>query len=158
METKTSGGAADLMKAALEGDTAQAQQLIQSGANVNARDDGERTALMIAASNGHTYIVQLLLDNGADPTARDSSGVTALRAAEAKGFARIASMLRSSPANGGEQQATASIANIAKHDDLAAALQKSLQQAADKGDANLLLAAIAKALTRTRARKTTGRL
>jgi excisionase family DNA binding protein len=151
METKTGNTAANLMKAALEGHTAAAQQSIQSGANVNARDDGERTALMIAASNGHTYIVQLLLDNGADPAARDSRGMTALRAAEAKGFARIASMLRSSTTNsngdGGAQQATASVAslaNVAKHDDLAAALQKSLQQAADKGDANLLLAAIAK--------------
>ncbi|MGI8654367.1 MAG: ankyrin repeat domain-containing protein [Pyrinomonadaceae bacterium] len=150
METKTGNTAANLMKAALEGDTAAAQRLIQGGANVNARDDGERTALMIAASNGHTYIVQLLMDNGADPAARDSRGMTALRAAEAKGFARIASMLRSSTTNSsdsGAQQAAASaanLANVAKHDDLAAALQKSLQQAADKGDANLLLAAIAK--------------
>jgi len=139
METKTSSGAADLMKAALEGDTAQAQQLIQGGADVNARDDAERTALMVAATNGHTYIVQLLLDSGADPNARDCHGATALRAAEAKGFARIASLLRSSSANS-EQQATAS---HAKHEDRAAALQKSLQHAADKGDANLVASLIA---------------
>jgi ankyrin repeat protein len=96
MKTKINDGVATLMKAAMEGDTAQAQQMIRDGADVNARDDSGRTALMIAASNGHTYIVQLLLDSGADPAARDKQNMTALLSAEAKGFARTASLLKDS--------------------------------------------------------------
>jgi len=40
--------------------------LIRSGANVNTKDEWDRTALMEAARNGCESIVQLLIDNGAD--------------------------------------------------------------------------------------------
>ncbi len=138
MKTKINDGVATLMKAAMEGDTAQAQQMIRDGADVNARDDSGRTALMIAASNGHTYIVQLLLDSGADPAARDKHNMTALLAAEAKGFARTASLLKESTPNGAQTAAA-----ISPTDERAAALQKSLQHAADKGDTNRIKALIA---------------
>jgi len=138
MKTKINDGVATLMKAAMEGDTAQAQQMIRDGADVNARDDSGRTALMIAASNGHTYIVQLLLDSGADPAARDKQNMTALLSAEAKGFARTASLLKDSTPNGAQTAAV-----ISPTDERAAALQKSLQHAADKGDTKRIKALIA---------------
>jgi len=57
-----------LLFSAFEGDSIDAQALINLGANVNAKGYYTgKTALMIAAQGGHPETVQTLLKNGADP-------------------------------------------------------------------------------------------
>jgi hypothetical protein len=54
-----------LMIAALEGNTAIGELLIQSGADVDQRNKFRETALSLAAHTGHPSFVQLLLNRGA---------------------------------------------------------------------------------------------
>ena len=54
------------------------QLLLQSGANIEAKDKNGNTPLMRAASWGRTENVKLLLDRGAKIDARNSHGDTAL--------------------------------------------------------------------------------
>ncbi len=64
--------------AALEGRIEAVRHAIESGVNVNAADDQNRTALLLAAFNGHTKVVKLLKENGALMDQRDIQGRTAL--------------------------------------------------------------------------------
>ena len=52
--------------------------LLDKGADVNAKDDKERTPLMSAAYRGYLEVVKLLLEKGADVKAKDKGGLTAL--------------------------------------------------------------------------------
>lgn len=65
-------------EASLNGIVEAVRNAIESGVDVDAIDDGKRTALMLAAFNGHTSIVKLLLDNEAVVSHRDVAGRTAL--------------------------------------------------------------------------------
>lgn len=72
----------DFMKSADSGNNLVVKLFIDSGINVNEKDDNGRTALMYASQKtGHASTVQLLLDNGADVNEKDKDGVTALIAA-----------------------------------------------------------------------------
>ncbi|XP_061590340.1 poly [ADP-ribose] polymerase tankyrase-1-like isoform X2 [Cololabis saira] len=59
--------------------------LLQTGANVHARDDGGLIALHNACSFGHSEVVSLLLCQGADPNARDNWNYTPLHESAIKG-------------------------------------------------------------------------
>ncbi|XP_067858576.1 poly [ADP-ribose] polymerase tankyrase-2 isoform X4 [Heptranchias perlo] len=59
--------------------------LLQSGANVHARDDGGLIPLHNACSFGHAEVVNLLLFHGADSNARDNWNYTPLHEAAIKG-------------------------------------------------------------------------
>ncbi|XP_041815862.1 poly [ADP-ribose] polymerase tankyrase-1-like isoform X2 [Chelmon rostratus] len=59
--------------------------LLQTGANVHARDDGGLIPLHNACSFGHSEVVSLLLCQGADPNARDNWNYTPLHEAAIKG-------------------------------------------------------------------------
>ncbi|XP_075791247.1 poly [ADP-ribose] polymerase tankyrase-2 isoform X3 [Pelodiscus sinensis] len=61
------------------------EYLLQSGANVHARDDGGLIPLHNACSFGHVEVVNLLLHHGADPNARDNWNYTPLHEAAIKG-------------------------------------------------------------------------
>nr|XP_020658845.1 tankyrase-2 [Pogona vitticeps] len=61
------------------------EYLLQSGANVHARDDGGLIPLHNACSFGHAEVVNLLLRHGADPNARDNWSYTPLHEAAIKG-------------------------------------------------------------------------
>ncbi|NXT18671.1 TNKS2 protein, partial [Syrrhaptes paradoxus] len=61
------------------------EYLLQSGANVHARDDGGLIPLHNACSFGHAEVVNLLLRHGADPNARDNWNYTPLHEAAIKG-------------------------------------------------------------------------
>jgi len=50
------------------------EALIANGADVNAKDKGDRTALMLASKNGKYNVVEMLLTNGADVNARATGG------------------------------------------------------------------------------------
>lgn len=62
------------MKAALNGHTQAALQLIQANADVNLVDKGGYSALMLAASNNHAEIIDLLINAGANPDLVEQTG------------------------------------------------------------------------------------
>jgi ankyrin repeat protein len=62
---------AELLEAAAVGDPERAAAALQRGADVEARDDHERTALLLAATHDHVGVAQVLIANGADPDALD---------------------------------------------------------------------------------------
>ena len=86
----------ELIGAAMQGDAAAVQTLLDAGADVNAEDNMEgRTALLWAASNGHADTVQVLLGAGANVDAQvkdndeDKEGRTALILAAVGGHTAI---------------------------------------------------------------------
>lgn len=58
-----------------------AQQLLESGANVNASDNENRTPLMLASQFGSIEMVQLLITGAAYVESRDCFSRTALHGA-----------------------------------------------------------------------------
>ena len=92
-------GSLSLLSAAAErGLVSLTKQLIERGANVNARLPGEDTALMTACEKGHREIVDLLLQVGADvnkksATSDDDPGQTPLMAAAEQGNLDIVELL-----------------------------------------------------------------
>lgn len=74
-DAKDDAGKTALMYAADGGNAPVAGLLVAKGADVNARDNGDRTALMAAAyavSGTPEAVVRLLIDNGADVNAVNS--------------------------------------------------------------------------------------
>jgi ankyrin repeat protein len=70
------------------------QQLLDGGANVNERDEGdEQTPLMWAAQVKDTALVRILLERGAAVNAQDDFGKTALMFAVEKDDADIIKLL-----------------------------------------------------------------
>jgi serine/threonine-protein phosphatase 6 regulatory ankyrin repeat subunit B len=67
-----------LIIAAQGRDTAAAQQLLDKGANIEARDSSSNTALINAAAFGTADMVKFLLDKGANVEAKGNGGNTAL--------------------------------------------------------------------------------
>ena len=63
-----------LVQAAEAGDIATAQQLLNRGADVHARNN---SAFILAARYGYTEMVQLLLDHGADVHADNDNALYA---------------------------------------------------------------------------------
>jgi ankyrin repeat protein len=59
-------------------DVAQAKELLDAGADVNARDDYNNTPLIIASAYSDYDLVELLLKYHADVTLKSASGFTAL--------------------------------------------------------------------------------
>lgn len=67
-----------LIVAAKAGDVGQVRAQIQAGADVNARDSGQRTALLNAVRGGQLPVVRALIEIGANLDVRDLEGRTAL--------------------------------------------------------------------------------
>jgi ankyrin repeat protein len=67
-----------LIAAAKQGDVGQVRAQLQAGADVNARDGGQRTALLHAVRGGQLAVVRALIEVGADLGVRDPEGRTAL--------------------------------------------------------------------------------
>ena len=65
LSIKASANAGQLQDAADYGNVAMVRQLLDQGANINARDKHGDTALMAAAFEGHADVVKLLLEKGA---------------------------------------------------------------------------------------------
>ncbi|MEX0271452.1 ankyrin repeat domain-containing protein [Leptolyngbyaceae cyanobacterium UHCC 1019] len=87
-------GVSLLMCVIREGLTDLACQLIERGADIEARSAEGETALMEAAIVGNTDLVKFLLDRGAKPNRRSRSGWTAMLWAEINGFQEIVEMLQ----------------------------------------------------------------
>jgi len=86
-------GSTPLIVAAETGRVNVAEFLVDSGANLNARNDHNYTALHWAAFYGHKHIVNLLLTHGADASIKDSLGSTPLLLSISKGHSSIAAEL-----------------------------------------------------------------
>ena len=97
VNAKASNGATALHVAinwaVLQDHVAILQSLIDSGANVNAKDKQGVTALHWAVYKAHEEIAHLLIDKGADVNAKEKSGVTALHTAVQKGHVAMVELL-----------------------------------------------------------------
>ncbi len=80
LEAKIPDTGLALIEAASKGDSEVVEALLDSGADINARDEQNQTALHQAASKGHTPVVKLLLKRGADVNAKNLFGQTPLLA------------------------------------------------------------------------------
>lgn len=82
-----------LFKAAEEGNIKKVEQLLNNGADVNAKGDEEKTVLMVAAKGGHSDIIGLLTDKKADVNAKGDDDRTALTMAAWYGHLDIVRLL-----------------------------------------------------------------
>ncbi|WP_243060642.1 ankyrin repeat domain-containing protein [Nocardioides sp. SR21] len=62
---------AALLRAAADGDPDAVATALRAGADIEARDDHDRTALLLAATYDHVPVAQVLVAMGADPDALD---------------------------------------------------------------------------------------
>lgn len=65
-------------KAALAGDAGTLDRLLESGADIDARDGYGQTALMLATPRGHEAVVRRLIEAGADLDVTAKYGLSAL--------------------------------------------------------------------------------
>lgn len=86
-------GSTPLHCAAWEGHIAVVKLLLESGADVNARDKFGKTALHDAAFKGHGDVVKLLLEWGADINSKCEIGSTPLHMAATSGESDIVKLL-----------------------------------------------------------------
>ena len=86
-------GKTALMIAAQAGDLDLTGDLIEAGADVNARNEHRGTPLMFAATGGSVPVIRLLIDSGAQLNAVARLGWTALLLASAKGNSAAALLL-----------------------------------------------------------------
>ena len=83
-----------LIRAAEDGRLALVRNLLEAGANPNAKSDGDVNVLMCAAARGHVEVVKVLLESGAEPNARTRKGRTAIDIATQEGHDHVAALLR----------------------------------------------------------------
>ena len=70
--------------------------LLEKGANVNAKDNGNGAPpLIIAALAGHKEVAEMLIGKGADVNAKDNEGNTALSLASSRGHNSVVELLKS---------------------------------------------------------------
>ena len=81
----------ELINAVSSGNTQAVQALLESGVDVNLRDDTDtgKTMLMLAASKGHEDLALSLIKAGADIHAKEQNGITALMCAAMRGQKNI---------------------------------------------------------------------
>jgi hypothetical protein len=92
---KFAGGQTRLHRAAASNLQRELKVLLELGADVNARDNEQRTPLMWAARAGADETANALLAKGADPGLADKNGKKAADYAREKGFNALADRLKS---------------------------------------------------------------
>jgi tetratricopeptide (TPR) repeat protein len=88
-----------LLTAARTGDTAKVQQLLDKGANIEAKNEYGSTALVLAARDGQIEVVRLLLNKGANIEAKDKDDYTALLLSAIRGNTEVVKLLLDKGAN-----------------------------------------------------------
>ena len=82
-----------LIAAAWDNDLRRARDLIDRGADVNAKDNTVQSAYLISTSEGYLELLELTLEHGADVGSKDSFNGTGLIRAADRGHADIAGRL-----------------------------------------------------------------
>ncbi len=82
-----------LTDAATKGNLERVRELLDRGADVNARDQYDETALFYASTKGHVAVVRLLLKHGADLTIKAPLGFTPIIMACSEGHEHIVELL-----------------------------------------------------------------
>jgi len=85
--------------AVLADDIPGVQQMLDAGADIDARDRHGQTALMLAAHHGHDTLVELLITRGAALDVTGKYGLSALMLAVVAGYESIARRLAESGAD-----------------------------------------------------------
>ena len=88
-----------LLEAAGDGDLAGIDKLLQAGANVNAKVEGDGSPLIAASRANRLAAVKLLLDRGADPNLGVEGDGAALIAASREGALSVMTLLLDRGAN-----------------------------------------------------------
>ncbi|XP_049843247.1 E3 ubiquitin-protein ligase MIB1-like [Schistocerca gregaria] len=126
-----------LISAAKEGSVSKVRTLLAVGADVEAKDENQRTALHWAAAMGHEEVAAHLLEVGAGVNARDRWQNTPLHLAAWKGHAAVVRLLAASSAdhNARDQSGSTPLHDAARRGraEAAAAL---LEAGADREDRN----------------------
>jgi len=91
--SRAGSGSRALFRAAERGDVDRITELVDAGANVNARLDGDGSPLIAAARAGHEEAVRLLLDRGADPNIAVAGDGNPLIMAASEGHTAIVELL-----------------------------------------------------------------
>lgn len=82
-----------LLSAACQGDRVAIENLLDRGADIEAKDNYGCTPLLWAVCNDHTDVALFLMDHGADSTVKDNRGNTPLHFAAYRGLANIVQLL-----------------------------------------------------------------
>jgi len=82
-----------LFEAVRSSHLSEVKELLEKGANPNARDEEGFTPLHYASFNGCASVAKLLLDSGADPNVGSKEGWTPLHLAASNGFTDIVKLL-----------------------------------------------------------------
>jgi len=88
-----------LVDGARYGDMEDVRAALDAGVDVNAADQGSRTALHMAAANGHCEVVDALIAARADPDAVNAEGNTPLHWACLNGHSQVVDRLMKAGAN-----------------------------------------------------------
>jgi ankyrin repeat protein len=88
-----------LFRAAGSGNVEDAQAALAAGAEVNARDDWQRTPLHCAIEARHGDLARVLIETGTDLRAQDHQQQTALHGAARNGLSDLARLLLERGAN-----------------------------------------------------------
>ncbi|KAM0013940.1 putative ankyrin repeat-containing domain-containing protein [Helianthus debilis subsp. tardiflorus] len=86
-------GWAPMYSAASSGNVEIVNILLDIGADINLKNDGDRTALYYAASKGWVKVAEILLSNGAKINAKDKVGCTPLHRAASTGNSELCKLL-----------------------------------------------------------------
>ncbi|WP_218130674.1 ankyrin repeat domain-containing protein [Sporomusa acidovorans] len=97
-------GFTPLHAAAAYGRTTIVRQLLDKGADINARDKEGQTPLMKAVGNNHADVVTILLQRGANSSARDGNGNSAVSLAKAKNDRRVLEALAKAGIGEGQEK------------------------------------------------------
>ncbi len=89
----TTSAAGELERAIQQGNIAEAQHLLLSGADANEKCKSEMTSLIWAAQRGMLEIVRLLIAQGARVNDRNFTGDTALYRAASSGHEKVVDLL-----------------------------------------------------------------
>ena len=91
--------AENFVGSAKRNDIAVLKLFLNSGIDVNSRDNGGNTALMVASLRGHKEVAKLLISKGADVNAKDKYGRTPLIWASYAAHKEVAELLVSKGAD-----------------------------------------------------------